>query len=111
MSTVVSDWTQPQDVTRIEMVFGVGIDRLMPPMSDIPDVFTYRNNPYVRTTSTWFFKGLDSDALQAKPGIDRNRALAHLQTILGSFEPQHQHKTAAVAYLMSLWFDLGEQES
>jgi len=24
---------------------------------------------------------------------------------LGSFEPQHEHKEAAVAYLMSLWFE------
>jgi hypothetical protein len=29
----------------------------------------------------------------------------HLKAIMGSFQPKHEHKTAGVAYLMSLWFE------
>lgn len=106
MSMIGTDWTQPQDVTRLEMAFPTDVSRLMPAMETIPEEFSRRSNPYVRTTSQWFFKGLERGALKAKPGISEGKALAHLQTILGSFEPKHEHKKAAVAYLMSLWFDL-----
>jgi len=37
-------------------------------------------------------------------GIDQNKALRHIKAILGSFEPKHEHKEAAAAYLLSLWF-------
>jgi hypothetical protein len=36
--------------------------------------------------------------------VDGELAIRHLQVIQASFEPKHEHKEAAVAYLASLWF-------
>jgi hypothetical protein len=41
---------------------------------------------------------------RGKDGINRKDALLHAITVLTSFEPKHEHKIAAVAYLMFLWF-------
>jgi len=65
------------------------------------------NNPYVKFQTTWFFKGLTSEDMPtAREGIDLNEAMLHLSAIQRSFEPQHEHKQAAVAYLASLWLIL-----
>lgn len=40
-----------------------------------------------------------------KEGIDGETAYRHLMACMRSFEPQHQHKEAGCAYLMSLWFE------
>lgn len=53
----------------------------------------------------WFYEGLPADTtMDLKDGIDGNAAFRHLSAIQGSFEPKHEHKEAAVAYLASLWF-------
>lgn len=53
-----------------------------------------------------FYRGLSNKTeFHGKEGIDGKAALLHVREILQSFEPQHEHKTAACAYLMSLWFD------
>jgi hypothetical protein len=106
MTTVTRDWSQPQLVTGLEVALGGKMDRLLPPRDVIPQEFTHRNNPYHKAAATWFFGGIDSAALQAKPGINRQQGLGHLASVLNSFEPEHDHKVAGVAYLMSLWFDL-----
>jgi hypothetical protein len=36
--------------------------------------------------------------------VDTNKALAHIQCIMMSFEPKHEHKTAGVAFLLDEWF-------
>jgi len=52
------------------------------------------------------FSGLKkSEVPPVKEGIDVNMALRHLHAIQGSFEPKHEYKEAAVAYLASLWFE------
>lgn len=99
------EWT-PQQVTDLEMAFGVDISRLMPPMRDIPDDYKRSYNPYCRAVNQWFFRGLQKSALRVKDGIDQEQAFRHLTTIMRSFEPAHEHKEAAVAYLMSQWFEL-----
>lgn len=37
-------------------------------------------------------------------GVDGNDAYRQLGAIMGSYQPQHVHKIAGVAYLASLWF-------
>src|SRR3990167_2714718 len=104
---------QPQEVTWPEMVFGGGdkLDKLMVPMEQIPEEFRNGRNPYVELQQRWFYNGLNGCLLKEKPGVDRKKALAHLATIQGSFQPRHEHKEACVAYLMSEWFDIVRAES
>lgn len=94
----------PIDVDKVDMVFGVGTARLMPDYADIPAEFKRAHGKWCDFASTWFFKGLKGASFEPREGIDPAKALRHLRTIIGSFEPKHEHKEAAVAYLASLWF-------
>ena len=74
----------------------------MPRYEDIPAEFKSDTNPWVEWQSQWFYAGLPAFP-QAREGINRNDAQRHLGAIQRSFEPKHEHKMAAVAYLASLW--------
>ena len=97
---------KPALVTRLEMAFPTNVRELMPRMEDIPKEFKDRNNgtEWNRLFGDWFYNGLESLDLTPKEGIDKEQALRHIQTVMGSWEPKHEHKEAAVAYLLSLWF-------
>ncbi|MBD2076328.1 hypothetical protein H6F86_21075 [Phormidium sp. FACHB-592] len=102
---------QPQAINDVNLVFPTSVSSLMPPYAEIPDEYRNRRSPYADLTSEWFFSGLSENKIKAKPGIDEDSALRHLSTIMRSFEPKHEHKIAAVAYLMSQWFDIVEVSS
>jgi hypothetical protein len=97
----------PQEVSGLDMAFGGHMDRLLPAWESIPEEFRRCNGTeWNRIQSAWFFKGLPAD-VQFFPneGIDAEVALRHLATIQRSFEPKHEHKEAAVAWLLSCWFE------
>ena len=50
--------------------------------------------------SEWFFYGLKDAQFVPNEGIDKGEALRHLGYIMGSWEPQHEHKEAGCAYLL-----------
>ena len=95
---------QPQDVNDVDMAFGGNLANLMPAYSSIPDEFKSGNNKWTDWQSEWFYKGL-ATMPKPKEGIDMKKAMRHLATIQKSFEPKHEHKMAAVAYLASQWFE------
>ena len=101
----MTDWTQPTNVDDLQMAFPSGISSLMPSMDEIPEEFhtTTFDNEWNKWQTQWFFNGL-KESPEPKDGIDQKQAMRHLATIQGSFEPKHEHKEAAVAYLASLWF-------
>lgn len=106
METAIQEkWLKPQPVSKLDLVFGGGMDHLLPKYEEIPDDFKRDYNPWCEWQSKWFFSGLKENEIPvAKEGIDQRVAFLHLKTIQGSFEPQHEHKMAAVAWLASLWF-------
>lgn len=57
-----------------------------------------------RLFSDWFYYGLDSLEITPREGVDVHAAKRHLAAVLGSFEPKHEHKTAAFAFLCNEWF-------
>jgi hypothetical protein len=101
----VKTWT-PQEVSDLDVAFAASVRHLMPAMDEIPEEFRRDRTPYNKAVDTWFFEGLNRSALRVKDGVDERAAIRHLSCIMRSFGPRHEHKTAAVAYLMSLWFDL-----
>jgi hypothetical protein len=102
----MSDWTKPVEVDDVDVAFPASVQHLMPSWEEIPDEFKrHRGNVWAKLASKWFFEGLPGNVLVARPGIDRSTAIRHLKCVLGSYEPQHEHKEAAVAYLMSLWLE------
>ena len=91
----------------VDMVFG-NIEHL-PPMERIPDRFKHFRDAYVRFVSDWFFKGLvkaDLEHLTPRSGVDPKAALRAIKAIMVSWEPQHEHKEAGCAFLLSEWFEL-----
>lgn len=83
------------------------MQKLLPPWNDIPEEFKrHRGTKWNGIITKWFFSGLPKETrFLAKPGIDTNTAKAHLRAILVSFEPEHEHKEAGCAFLLSKWFD------
>jgi hypothetical protein len=94
---------KPIKCSDLDVAFPASVADVMPAYDAIPVEFKRGSNPWAQLTSEWFYGGLNGDFV-TKEGIDKSDALRHLKRIMGSFEPKHEHKFAAVAYLMSEWF-------
>jgi hypothetical protein len=96
-------------VSSLDMAFGCKALEMMPAMKEIPKEFKefkdFNQSKWNKLFNDWFFGGLASLKITPKKGVDKNKALAHIKTIMGSFDPSHEHKEAGVAYLMSEWFE------
>jgi len=91
---------QPVEVTGLDMAFGGDMSKLIP--KDIPE----GHDKFEDIVAKWFFQGLpDGTEFVPKNGIDKNKALKHIASILRSFEPKHEVKMAACAYLAEEWFE------
>ena len=103
----------PIKVNAVDMAFGGGpgaMAKLLPAYDTLPEEFRRERDPFSPLVNKWFFSGIEKKLLKVKPGIDEIDAWRHMKTIMGSFEPKHEHKTAGVAYLMSQWFDLASAQ-
>lgn len=87
---------------------GTSALKLMPTWVQIPPEFRHGKTPWNQFAAEWFFRGFSQWPFQPKPGIDHKAAVSQLNTIQRSFDPQHEHKDAAVAYLLSLWYEPGK---
>lgn len=97
----------PQKIDEAQLVFPANVvNTLIPSMQNIPAEFKNSRNPWVKFQCDWFYNGLPKGTkFIMKEGVDEREALRHLSAIQGSWEPKHEHKEAAVAYLASQWFD------
>jgi len=95
-----------REVNSLDIAFGCNALKMMPALDKIPNEFKeFNQSKWNKLFNDWFFSGLSSLEIIPKQGVDKKKALAHIKTIMGSFEPQHEHKEAAVAYLLSEWFE------
>lgn len=94
----------PITVSDLDLALSTDITKMMPPMSEIPSEFKGGSTVWSRWQAEWFYSGL-SNYPTPKEGINIDLAMRHLATIQNSFEPSHEHKRSAVAYLASLWFE------
>lgn len=92
-------YAQPKRVADVLLAFPATLGDLLPPLDEIPADYPHRQD-WLRFQHHWFTGTLppDSEMFPAK-GIDAETAGRHLTAIQRSFEPNHQHKTAAVAWL------------
>jgi len=121
---IVGDgFDRPHPVDDLTLAFPAHVvGRLIPDMSRIPVAFGGRStatpthplgmsaDKWVRLADSWFGTGIVGTVV-VRPGIDAQAAVRHFRAVLGSFEPKHEHKIAAVAYLMSRWFERYEEET
>jgi hypothetical protein len=101
----LSKYDAPQEVDGLMMAFPANVvGTLLPRRKELPDEFQkdWRSNAYCNIAERWFFRGLER-SLSFNAGIDAKKAMRHLKTCLGSFEPSHEEKIGGVGYLMSRW--------
>lgn len=60
----------------------------------------------------WMFRGVESDIMfiprdSSWGQAEVDRAFRHLGAIQNSYAPKHEHKEAAVAFLIDTWFEYG----
>lgn len=103
--TQQSKWSTPTEVNDLDIAFPATVRHLMPKYSEVPEEFQGNSSKWNRFFSDMFYRGIKNADLKPKEGIDKDKAMRHIRCVAGSFEPKHEHKEAAVAYLMSLWFD------
>lgn len=101
-----STYEQPVAVSRVQQAFPADLGDLLPPLDLIPEVFQKGRAGHVSTYARAMAIGRidESLALIKRDDVDSEVAWKHLCTIAGSFEPRHEHKEAALAWLISLWF-------
>lgn len=102
-------WSSPAEVSDVDIAFPAGALERMPSREECEEALALlppgEEKMWREFQRTWFFGGLPgSTVLDVREGIDPEVAMRHLSSIQGSFEPQHEHKEAAVAFLASLWF-------
>ena len=99
----------PKELSAVEVAFPANVNHLLPAWESIPSEFKrFGANQWTRLAAQWFFSGLPKETvaeLKPRDGIDKAKALRHVQACLGSFKPKHEHKEAGCAYLLSLWFE------
>lgn len=85
-------------------VFGADL-RDYPPMANIPEEFRSYSGKYQDIFSALFFRGgkLADHGIKLKNGISHPRAMRAIRAYMCSFAPQHEHKTATVAWALSDW--------
>lgn len=97
----MSDIAIPE-ITKLDVAFGT--TQGLPAYASIPDEFKRGRTKWNELFSAWFFSGLTGLRVAPSPGVDRDKAIAHIRALMASFEPSHEHKEAGVAFLMSQYF-------
>jgi len=78
----------------------------MPSYDEIPKEFKgWNQKKWNRLFNDMFFSGIKIIEFIPKSNIGAEDAWAHLRLWASSFEPKHEHKEAAFAYMASVWFD------
>ena len=90
-------------VSEVDIAFPASVSHLMPAYADIPRDFE-NAALWRRLFADLFFSGASDLKLQPRESVDASAAFRHIRCILGSYEPKHEHKSAAVAWLFSQWF-------
>lgn len=96
---------KPQIVTDVDLAFPANVMHLMPKMEEIPVEFKKGKTKWNEFFSGMFYTGKLKFQVIPKEGINGSEASRHILCIMRSFEPKHEHKEAACAYLFSLWFE------
>ena len=102
---------QPKEVTDVFMAFPGDVSPYMPDWSEIPAEYKqFLGTDANKLFSEWFYKGLKNPRFHAREGVNAEKAYRHIVAIMKSFQPKHEHKEAACAYLLDLWFEKIERD-
>lgn len=104
LPALVEQWRTPRPVSDVTLAFPARvIGSYMPTWEELPEQFQQRASGYESLASHVCFYAVELRPETLIEGIDANAASRHLCTVSRSFEPKHEHKEAALAFLLSLW--------
>ncbi len=100
-------WKTPHEFSDVQRVFPAQIMEHLPPWEEIPDDFKNESHSACNVLPRWMFGDLFTKepmaSIVGKEGVSAKTIFYHIDTILRSYEPKHEHKEAGVAYMISLW--------
>lgn len=95
------DWSKPIEIKQVEYAFPSDvIGRYLPELSEIPEDL---DKDYEKLAQHAFSNTVELKAEALKEGIDPKLANRHLNAVLRSFQPKHEHKLRGAGYLLYLW--------
>jgi len=96
------------EVTDADIAFG-NCEDFLPPMAKIPEEFHIRggagHTSQNKLFNDWFFSGISGLKVVPRSGVDALKALRMIRCMMGSFNPKHEHKEAAVAFMLHEFFE------
>lgn len=102
-------WALPQEVDDVTIAFPARVEHLMPSYGECGAALAEMSDRGARWLAfqmSWFADGLPERlSIRPREGVDPDAAFRHLYAIQASYQPKHEHKAVAVAYLASLWFE------
>lgn len=102
-------WKEPHKFSLPEMAFPARVIEHMPSWEEIPQEYKrWWTHPTAVLAQKWF----SNELVHSEPmpdfypqqGVDADDAFRHIHTVLSSFQPKHEHKIAACAMLIELYF-------
>ena len=100
----IMDWSRPKTVPDVQFAFPAYIiGTLIPEWDDLPDEFRNRTSGYEELAGHACFNSVEIQPKVLRDGVDAKLANRQLNAIVRSLQPKHEHKEAAIAYLLSLW--------
>lgn len=95
---------QPRETTFGETLYGTtDLTSLIP--NEIPLKFLSKNLKWNAIAEQWFKSGLGKDSrLSRIYGVDKEKAINHIQCIFNTWALTKEQKIANAAFLMSQWF-------
>jgi hypothetical protein len=103
------------EVTGLDVAFGN--IKHMPKFDTLPEEFRRDRHPTCRAIYDWIFSGakrfpggitIGKRTFTAKEGVDCDKAIAAIRSVLASFDPSHEHKVSGCAFMLNEWFDMKE---
>jgi len=107
-------WKQPHKFSDVDRAFPAHVLEHLPPWEDIPQEYKDDSNPACAVAHRWFsdrlFTGPEAKEkgfpiMITKDGIEggARAVFYHIDTILRSYQPKHEHKIAGIAMLIDQW--------
>lgn len=101
----LSAFSEPTEVDDVLVAFPAQVEHLMPAWEDIPKDYSDKET-WDEFAHGWFY-GKPLPLVLLKKGMSHARVTRHLRCVAGSFQPKHEHKMAAMAWLASQWLVVG----
>lgn len=98
------------ELSKADVAFPASALEWMPPEDQIPHEFRKGGTIWNDIVDTWFALGLSADVeFYPREGVDAEKAYTAIEATLRSYAPRHEHKAAATAYMLSVWFERVEK--